>query len=182
MRTYTQLIEYLLRIATNTTAIITPSTWPQRNSIRIVHLLGYHQAGKSSHSSPTEDASNLYSLYAYHNIQNGVGKPWDPVLYCYTACIAARIFKENSAPFSPLSSLHQSPWWRSSYADARSTNVSDIYQCVGCNSFNLQVRCFQIAKFLYFFFIRIVLHFNINAIPNEKEITDYVGYIILLNV
>ena len=59
----------------STTAIITPSTWPQRNSIRIVHLLGYHQAGKSSHSSPTEDASNLYSLYAYHNIQNGMGKP-----------------------------------------------------------------------------------------------------------
>ena len=71
-----------------------------------IYQLGYHQAGKSSHSSPTEVASNLY--------------------------------------------------------------LSDIYQCVGCNSFNLKVRCFQIMKFLYFFFIKIVLHFNINAIPNEK--------------
>ena len=80
MRTYTQLIEYWLRIAT--TAMITPSMWTQRSSIRIVHQLGYHQAGKSSHSSPTEDASDLYSLYAYHNIQNGMGKPCDTVLYC----------------------------------------------------------------------------------------------------
>ena len=82
-------------------------------------------------------------------------------------CIAARIFKENSAPFLTSSSLHQSRWWRSSYADARPTNVSNIYQCVGCNSFNLQlqVRCFQIVKFLYFFVIKIVLNFNINAIP-----------------
>ena len=68
-----QLIEYWLRIAR--TATITPSTLPQRNSIRIVHQLGYHQAGKSSHSSPTEDALNLYSLCAYHNIQNEMGKP-----------------------------------------------------------------------------------------------------------
>ena len=39
-------------------------------------------AGKSSQPSPTEDASNLYSLYASHNIQNGMGKSWDTVLYC----------------------------------------------------------------------------------------------------
>ena len=47
--------------------------------------------------------------------------------------------------------------------------MSDIYQCVGCNSFNLQVRYFQIVKFLYFFFIKIVLHFNINAIPQWRS-------------
>ena len=80
MRTYTQLIEYWLRIAT--TAVITPSTWPERNSMRIVQQLGYHQAGKSSHSSPTEDASDLHSLYAYHTIQDGMGNPLDTVLYC----------------------------------------------------------------------------------------------------
>ena len=52
-----------------------PSTWPERNHMRIVQQLDYHQAGKSSHSSPTEDASNLFSLCVYHNIQNGIGKP-----------------------------------------------------------------------------------------------------------
>ena len=80
MRTYTQLIEYWLRIAT--TAVITPSTWPERNFMRIAQQLGYHQVGKSSHSSPTEDASDLHSLYAYHTIQDGMGNPLDPVLYC----------------------------------------------------------------------------------------------------
>ena len=61
-----QLIEYWLHIAA--TAVITPSTWPERNSMRIVQQLelGYHQAGKSSHSSPTGDTSDLHSLYAYH--------------------------------------------------------------------------------------------------------------------
>ena len=82
MRTYTQLIEHWLRIVT--TAVITPSTWPERNSMRIVQQLGYHQAGKSSHSSPTEDALDLHSqlLYAYHTIQDGMGNPLHPVLYC----------------------------------------------------------------------------------------------------
>ena len=82
MRTYTQLIEYWLRIAT--TAVIIPSTWPERNFMRIVQQLGYHQAGKSSHSSPTEDASDLHSqsLYAYHTIQDRMGNPLHPVLYC----------------------------------------------------------------------------------------------------
>ena len=74
---YTQLIEYLLRIAT--TAVITPSTWPKRNFMRIVQQLGYNQACKSSHSSPTEDTSNLHSLCAYHTIQDGMGNPLDPV-------------------------------------------------------------------------------------------------------
>ena len=46
--------------------------------MRIVQQLGYHQADKSSHSSPTEDASNLYSLSAYDTIQNIIGNPWDP--------------------------------------------------------------------------------------------------------
>ena len=33
----------------------------------------------------------------------------------------------------------------------------------------LQVRYFQIVKFLYLFFIKIVLHFNINAIPQWRS-------------
>ena len=41
-----------------------------------------HQAGKDSHSSPTEDTSDLYSLYAYHTIKDVMGNPLDPVLYC----------------------------------------------------------------------------------------------------
>ena len=82
----------------------------------ILQQLGYHQAGKSSHSSPTEDASDLHSLYAYHTIQDGMGNPLDPVLYC------CKIFREHSVPFLPPSSLHQSPWWRSSYVDVRPTS------------------------------------------------------------
>ena len=35
----------------------------------------YKNSASFSHSSPTEDASNLHSLCAYHNIQNGMGKP-----------------------------------------------------------------------------------------------------------
>ena len=80
MTTYTQLIEYWLRVAT--TAVITPSTWPEKNSVIIVQQLDYHQAGKSSHTSPIEDASDLHSLYAYHTIQDGMGNPLDPVLHC----------------------------------------------------------------------------------------------------
>ena len=68
MRTYTQLIEYWLRIAT--TAVITPLAWPERNSMRIVQQLelGYHQAGKSSHSLSTEDTSDLYSLMVAESV------------------------------------------------------------------------------------------------------------------
>ena len=61
--------------------IKTPSIWPERNSMRIVQQLGYHQAGKSSHFSPTEDASILYSICAYHIIQDEMGNSLDPVLH-----------------------------------------------------------------------------------------------------
>ena len=51
--------------------------------MRIVQQLGYNQACKSNHSSPTEDASNLHTLCAYHTIQDGMGVPLDPVLYFF---------------------------------------------------------------------------------------------------
>ena len=59
-----------------------PINVARKNSMRIVQQLGYHQASKSSHSSPTEDASDIHSLYAYHTIQDGVRNPLDPVPYC----------------------------------------------------------------------------------------------------
>ena len=48
-------------------------------------------------------------------------------------------------------------------------NVKDTVLPVNTmNNFNLQVRCFKIVKLLNIFLIKVVLHFNINAIPNER--------------
>ena len=68
----------------------------------IVQQQGYNQACKFSHSSPTEDASNLRSLYIYHTIQDWMGNRLDPVLYC------CKDIQGELRPILITLSLHQS--------------------------------------------------------------------------